>query len=99
MGRPVKWCKQNIDSAEFTDWIAYFNKHPFGEDRMDLRFAVLCALIAGVNTPKGKPAPKPDKFMLDNLLNGKKDQTVEQMQDVMMAFASKHNMKVERDEA
>ena len=97
MGRSVKWCKQNIDSAEFTYWIAYFNKHPFGEDRMDLRFAVLCALIAGVNTPKGKKAPTPDKFMLDTLLGGEKKQTVDDMKNVLAAFASRQGMKIEQE--
>jgi Protein of unknown function (DUF4035) len=43
--------------------MAYFRLEPFGEERMDYRFAMLCALIANiVRGKKGKPLT-PKDFM------------------------------------
>ena len=43
--------------------MAYYELEPFGEDRADLRMAILATLIANANTPRGKRRAKVDDFM------------------------------------
>lgn len=33
----------------FVEWLGYMSLEPFGEERQDWRFAVLCALLANIN--------------------------------------------------
>jgi len=44
--------------------MAYYRLEPFGEDRADLRSAMICKVLADINTPKGKPRARLDDFML-----------------------------------
>lgn len=39
-----------MDSEEITEWMAYYRLEPFGEYRADIRNAMLCQLIAQVNS-------------------------------------------------
>lgn len=41
-----------MSSREFSEWLAYFNLEPFGEDVEDNRAGVIAAMI--VNTQRGK---------------------------------------------
>lgn len=54
-----------MSSAEFAEWMAYYTLEPFGEERADLRMAVLASLIANANRdPKRrKRAYAPKDFM------------------------------------
>jgi hypothetical protein len=56
---------KEMSSPELTDWMAFDRISPIGDERMDLRFAVLNAQIAGMfHDPKNGPSPKPADFML-----------------------------------
>jgi hypothetical protein len=47
-----------MSGLQLTEWIAYAQLEPFGEERADLRMAILASLIANVNRdPKKKPTP------------------------------------------
>ena len=63
-GHPSRM-KQDLTADEIIDWIAYYSLEPFGEIKMDFRFANLMALTANINRdPKRRRAPyKPDDFM------------------------------------
>lgn len=52
-----------MDSAEFTDWMAFDAIEPIGERRADLRMAQLCQLIANINRD-----PKQGAYALDDFL-------------------------------
>lgn len=59
---------QHITAIELAEWEAYYQIEPFGEKRMDLRFAMLMALLANLLTysENGKKREyKPEDFMPD----------------------------------
>ena len=51
-----------IDSAELTEWMAYSQIEPFGEERADLRAGIVASTTANVWSGKGKSF-KPSDFM------------------------------------
>lgn len=40
---------REVDSAEFTEWLAYYNVEPFGERFSDLRTGLITSAIYNVN--------------------------------------------------
>lgn len=46
-----------------TEWIAYYQLEPFGEERADMRAAIIASTIANVNRSKGQKAYKVEDFM------------------------------------
>lgn len=52
-----------ISSRELTEWMQYYELEPFGEERADLRAAIVAATVANANRRKGKRAFKPADFM------------------------------------
>lgn len=52
-----------MSSREFAEWMAFYKMEPFGEERADLRAAIVACTIANVNRAKGKRAFKVDDFM------------------------------------
>lgn len=47
-----------MSSKEFAEWMAYAQIEPFGDERADMRMAILASLIANVNRdPKKKSTP------------------------------------------
>lgn len=47
-----------IESRELTEWMAYAQVEPFGEERADLRAGIVAATIANANRdPKKHPKP------------------------------------------
>ena len=49
---------ESISGRQLAEWMAYARLEPFGEERADLRMAILAALIANVNRdPKKKSSP------------------------------------------
>ncbi|MDR5774911.1 MULTISPECIES: hypothetical protein [unclassified Caballeronia] len=54
----VARCQAEVDSAEFTQWLAYSKIEPFGTEMEDLRAGVVAAAIYNVNrSPKARPEP------------------------------------------
>ena len=51
--------------SELTEWLAFYADSPFGEERADLRAAIVASTIANVNRDsKRRPQPfKPVDFM------------------------------------
>lgn len=45
---PVREIQSRIGADEFTEWCAYFHIDPWGEERADLRNALLCRLVSGM---------------------------------------------------
>jgi hypothetical protein len=61
----VHQAQAEISSAEFTEWMAYYQLEPFGDTVADLRHGTACALLANVNRdPKTHSEPfKADDFI------------------------------------
>ena len=49
----------DLTAAELEEWIQFYRIDPFGEQRADLRIAILCSLVSGV-MGNGQP---PRNFM------------------------------------
>lgn len=78
LGYTVRDLQNRIDSRELTEWIAFYNIEPFGEDRADMRQALTSCILANANRdPKKSRAFKPQDFML--VKPPKKEQTPEEM--------------------
>ncbi|WP_438396485.1 phage tail assembly protein T [Caballeronia sp. DA-9] len=56
----VRRAQQEIDSAEFTDWLAFYDLEPWGSGIEDLRAGTGIALLANVNRDVKK---HPEPFM------------------------------------
>ena len=67
-----------MSSMEFAEWIAYSQVEPWGEERADLRAALICKILADINTPKGKQPMKLTDFLL-KFDREKPTQTVDEM--------------------
>ncbi len=69
-----------LSSWEFSQWIAYYTKEPFGEDLADLRHGLLCSLIYNRWRGNNETAKDPQAFML----TARNDQpTVDKMRRVL----------------
>lgn len=45
--------ESRMTEGEFNEWAKYYSLEPFGEERADLRNALLCEVIARCNGAKG----------------------------------------------
>jgi hypothetical protein len=52
-----------IPSRLLTEWLAYAQLEPFGEERADLRAGIVAAAVVNVQRGRGAPAAKPSEFM------------------------------------
>jgi hypothetical protein len=52
LGMSVKRAQQEIDSAEFSEWLAYNTLNPFGDERRDFRAAMIASTTANVQGNK-----------------------------------------------
>ena len=80
LGKSVKECQRDIDSAEFSEWIAFNNIYPFIIDRSEYSTAILTSLTANINS-KNKTF-SPDDFLLNQ---SKKEQSPEEMYNSIKA--------------
>ena len=53
-----------MSSMEFAEWQAYYALAPFGDERADIQAALICKVLADINTPKGKAKMPLSDFML-----------------------------------
>lgn len=65
MGRTVAELGAALTSAELTEWLAYEQLEPWGEERMDWRFAVLDSLLANQWRGRGDRPVMPEAFVPD----------------------------------
>ena len=65
MGMSVSRCQKEVNSADFSELIAYNNISPFLIDRSEYMLATLCALTANVNSKVKKYTR--DDFLLEQV--------------------------------
>jgi hypothetical protein len=86
----VRRCQSEIDSAEFSEWVALDQMDPIGEERADLRMGILAATM--VNMKHHKANARPIDFMPDfdgkrkkaEKQTKKRKQTVQEMQAALL---------------
>jgi hypothetical protein len=54
----------HMSAHEYAEWIAFSRIEPWGEERADYRAALICKVLADINTPKGKQPMKLTDFLL-----------------------------------
>ena len=54
-----------MSGPEFVEWMAYDRLEPLGEQHADLRAALICKVLADINTSKGNRRTKLTDFMLN----------------------------------
>lgn len=64
LGRTVAEIEQSMSASELVEWMEFSAREPFGANRENIHFAMLCALIANVNRGKNTQPFKPQDFML-----------------------------------
>jgi hypothetical protein len=57
LGMSVRRCMDEIDSAELSEWMAFDQLDPIGQDREDLRMGILASTIVSAAHPKSKCRP------------------------------------------
>lgn len=94
MGRTVRELMDSLESAEYTDWLAYGRIRPVGESAQDWHFATLKTLIANQwRRSKDKPIG-PEKLLLAYIKPEKPveeltpEEVREQAQKFMQALAA-----------
>ena len=77
-----------------TEWLAFFRRNPFGEERADLRAGIIASAVANAFRGKGRAA-RPADFM--PRFGKKKKQNMAEMRKVWESFcevANKHGSRV-----
>jgi len=88
----VRQAQLQISSSEFSEWAAYSALEPFGEERADMRSAIIACVIANSNRGKNQPPFKVSDFMPK--FGRKKPQTWQEMKARFKTFAALHNEKI-----
>ncbi len=89
----VQRAQQEISSVEFAEWLAFQRTNPSGEERADIRNALLCYVVASVVGGKGH---KLEDFIIDF---ERESQSKEQIvANKLKAFADQHNAQVKQQQ-
>jgi hypothetical protein len=59
----VSQAQSCINSAEFSEWMAYNTINPFTVDRTEAMLSVACSILANTSRKKGSKAYKPADFI------------------------------------
>jgi len=51
----VRELNARLDGPELTEWAAYARLEPFGEERADVRSALICKVLADINRGEHDP--------------------------------------------
>ena len=92
----VRRAQLEIHSDEFSEWIVYNRLEPFGEERADLRSAIVASVFANINRGKGQREFKVEDFMPKFNEQAKPKQSLAQMRQIFGSFASAHNASQKR---
>lgn len=87
LGMSVARCQQEVSSAEFAMWMAYYQVEPFGEERADWRAAIMPVMFANAFKGQGGRTYQISDFMY----SGKKPrrrQTAAQMEAVLRGIGA-----------
>lgn len=71
-----------MSSLEFSEWLAFSRVEPIGQDREDLRTALLCSVLTNLQIPKGKKKVSVSDFILNYW-----EEKSEQSEEGMLALA------------
>lgn len=83
----LRRAQAEISAAEFAEWQAFYAIEPFGEERADLRAAIIAATVANSMRVKGRVLTPAD-FMPD-FGDGSKRQTAQEMEAILRSYCER----------
>ena len=89
-GCTVEEAQRRYDSAAFSEQCALYTIDPWGEERMDLRFAQLCMMVA---RPKKGKRVKLSDFMFKFGERELREQSPQEMAAILKAVADSYKKK------
>jgi len=84
LGKTVSQLLAEISSKELTEWMAFYSVEPFGEERSDIRAAIIACTCAQIWSKKKL---KVNDFMPK--FGPKPEQSPDQMKSILKALVSK----------
>ena len=87
MGTTVRELLERIGSDELTEWFAFYNLSPFGDDRGDLQSAIVASTVYNMLKGKGHSMGLSDFLPVFDEQEAPR-QTTEQMKAVVAKFKS-----------
>ena len=60
----VRRCQEEVNSYEFSEWLAFWRNEPMGDDRIDIGLAQIGSAFVNTQIAKGKRT-EPKDFMID----------------------------------
>jgi hypothetical protein len=94
----VKRCQQEVDAAEFVEWMLYCELEPFGAEqahyRADLRAGIIASTIANVNSTKRRFTPKDFMPTFGARTAAKPAQPLDQQRAVFELFVAAQNASI-----
>lgn len=88
LGMTVKELLQRMDSRELSEWMAYYNIEPFGEERADIRQAITSS---EVRNSYAKHRTSPLDFIPKFIQERKKPMGWEAMKGMLQGFTKLYN--------
>ncbi len=88
LGLSVAEAQARIDAREFGEWMAFAGLEPFGEERADLRAAIVASTVA--NTARD-PKTQRDPFTPQEFMPKFEKETTEQTPEQMLAIVEMLN--------
>lgn len=90
----VRRAQKEIDSREFAEWMAFGRIEPWGEERDDIRSAMLLQFLFNSFRGEKQKAAKLEDFLMRFDADGpRKKQTGVEMQNILKQFTAVHNRK------
>jgi len=59
----VDWLLDNISSVRLTEWMAYYQLEPFGQDRDAINTGIIASTMANIHRSKGQKTYTPTDFV------------------------------------
>lgn len=83
-----------MSAAQLRGWIEYYEYEPFGEERADLRTAIVACVVANANRSRNQKPFKVNDFMPK--FGPKQPQTWQQQKAMFNPFKQHHNTQVRK---
>jgi hypothetical protein len=81
-----------MSADQFVGWLAYTTIEPFGEERDDLRSAIIASTVANSQRAKGKAFTVDDFMPVFN----KPEKDWREIKSIFKTFAEQHNKSLEK---
>ncbi len=85
---------ESMPLVNFYEWMEHHRRNPFGEERADLRCAIIAAAVANASKGKRGRKYKPKDFMPKFGKNRKRVQTAKEIKDKLFEIARVHNAQL-----